>query len=121
MVISHPQGINQLIIHSTLRSQVTGHRSLLKIMNKLKLIEAIAKESGLPKSDALKAMDAFLSVATRTLKKGEKIMLKDFGTFQVVKRAARTARNINTNREMKIPAKKVVRFVVGKELGGRIK
>ena len=90
-------------------------------MNKLKMIDAISKESGLSKSDALKAMDAFLSISIRTLKKGEKIMLKDFGTFHVVKRAARTARNINTNKEIKVPAKKVVRFVVGKELGGRLK
>ena len=71
-------------------------------MNKLKLIDAISKESGLSKSDALKAMDAFLSISIRTLKKGEKIMLKDFGTFHVVKRAARTARNINTNKEIKV-------------------
>ena len=90
-------------------------------MNKLKLIDAISKESGLSKSDALRAIDAFLNISVRTLKKGEKIMLKDFGTFHVVKRAARTARNINSNKEIKVPAKKVVRFVVGKELGGKIK
>lgn len=90
-------------------------------MNKLKLIDAISKESGMSKTDALRVMDAFLSISIRTLKKGEKIMLKDFGTFHVVKRAARTARNINSNKEIKVPAKKVVRFVVGKELGGKIK
>jgi len=85
-------------------------------MNKNELITAISKESGLTKVDAKKALDAFTTVINDTLKKGDKIALVGFGTWTVSKREARMGRNPQTNKEMQIPAKKVVKFKVGAEL-----
>ena len=86
-------------------------------MNKAELIDAIAGDSGLTKADAKKALDAFLSVATSTLKSGDKITLIGFGTFSVIERAARTGRNPRTGAILNVPQKKVVRFKPGSELG----
>ena len=58
-------------------------------MNKNELISAIAENAGLTKVDAKKALDGFISVTTDALKKGEKIALIGFGTFDVVERQAR--------------------------------
>jgi len=90
-------------------------------MNKGELISAVSETAGLTKTDAGKAIDAFLDIAVKAFKRGEKIMLKDFGTFQVVKRAPRTARDINSNSELKVPSRKVVRFIAGKELDAKIR
>ena len=85
-------------------------------MNKAELISAIAEKAGFTKVDAKKALESFLEVATGALKKGEKISLVGFGTFTVVKRAARKGRNPQTKKEIKIPAKKVVKFKSGSDL-----
>ena len=85
-------------------------------MNKAELVDAIASESKLTKVDSKKALDAFMKVAGEALGKGDKIALVGFGSFSVVKRNARTGRNPQTGKEMKIPAKKVVKFTPGAEL-----
>jgi DNA-binding protein HU-beta len=85
-------------------------------MNKAELIDAIAGEAGLTKVDTKKALDAFLKVTSGALKKEDRVALVGFGSFSVVKRNARTGRNPQTGKEIKIAAKKVVKFAPGAEL-----
>ncbi len=89
-------------------------------MNKAELIDAIASESKLTKADAQRALDAFMNVTSQTLKKGDKITLVGFGTFSVSQRAERTGRNPQTGKELKIAAKKVVKFKAGADLAGKV-
>ncbi len=90
-------------------------------MNKSELVAAIAAESGLTKVDSQKALDALVKSVGVSLKKGESIQLVGFGTFKVSERAARTGRNPQTGKEIKIAAKKVVGFKAGKELTESVK
>jgi DNA-binding protein HU-beta len=90
-------------------------------VNKADLIEAMAKGCGCSKVEAAGCMDAALQAITKSLKKGEGVTLVGFGTFSVRKRAARTGRNPQTGKEIKIPAKKVAVFKPGKELKGAVK
>ena len=85
-------------------------------MNKTELVAAIAEESGLSKKDAEAALKGFTETVTKQLKKGEKIQLVGFGTFEVTKRAAREGRNPQTNKVMKIKASKAPKFKAGKAL-----
>jgi DNA-binding protein HU-beta len=85
-------------------------------MNKAELIDAIASKAGLTKADAKKALDAFILSTTTALKKGGRVALVGFGSFSVSSRSARTGRNPQTGKEIKIPAKKVVKFKAGSEL-----
>lgn len=90
-------------------------------MNKQELIVAIAEESGLTKADSKKALDAFISATSASLKKGDRVALVGFGSFSVSKRAARKGRNPQTGKEIKIAAKKVVKFKPGTELSKSVK
>ncbi len=90
-------------------------------MNKAQLIDAIASEANLTKADAKKALDAFITSTTGALKQGDRVALVGFGSFAVSSRSARTGRNPKTGSEMKIPAKKVVRFKAGSELADSVK
>lgn len=85
-------------------------------MNKTELVAAIAEQAELSKKDAEKALKAFVDVVTEELKKGEKIQLVGFGTFEVSERAAREGRNPSTGATMSIPASKVPKFKAGKAL-----
>ncbi len=85
-------------------------------MNKAQLIDAIAGEAGLTKADAKKALDAFVKVTGDALKKGDRVALVGFGSFGVSARSARTGRNPQTGKEIKIPAKKVIKFKAGSDL-----
>ncbi len=85
-------------------------------MNKTELIDAMAKESGLSKKDAEKALKAFTDTVTATLKKKDKVQLVGFGTFETKKRAARTGRNPQTGKEIKIKASTAPAFKAGKAL-----
>ncbi|MBE6015577.1 MAG: HU family DNA-binding protein [Lachnospiraceae bacterium] len=85
-------------------------------MNKAELVAAMADKAGLSKKDAEKALKAFTEVVTAQLKKGQKIQLVGFGTFEVAKRAARTGRNPQSGKEIKIPASKAPKFKAGKAL-----
>ncbi|MCX6181222.1 MAG: HU family DNA-binding protein [Bacteroidetes bacterium] len=87
-------------------------------MNKAELIEAIAAEAKITKADAKRALDAFVTTTTKSLKKGDRVALVGFGSFAVSKRAARKGRNPQTGKEIKIAAKKVVKFKAGAELSG---
>jgi len=86
------------------------------VMNKSELVEAVAKESDLTKSDAERALDAFRTVVTKSLKKGTKISMVGFVTIEKKKRAARTGRNPQTGKPIKVAAKNVAKFKAGKAL-----
>ena len=90
-------------------------------MNKAELIDAMAKETGMTKADSKKALEAFVVTTTKALKKGDRVALVGFGSFGVAKRAARKGRNPQTGKEIKIAAKKVVKFRAGAELSGSVK
>ena len=85
-------------------------------MNKMELVSAMADKTGLSKKDAAAALKAFTDVVAEELKKGDKIQLVGFGTFEVSERAARTGRNPQTGKEMTIPASKAPKFKAGKAL-----
>lgn len=89
-------------------------------MNKSELIDAMAAAAGISKSDAKKALEGFVSATTKALKKGGRVSLVGFGSFSVSKRAARTGRNPQTGKEIKIAAKKVIKFKAGSELSGAV-
>ncbi len=83
-------------------------------MNKTELVEAMAKEANLSKKDAEAALSAFTNTVTSALKNGDKVTLVGFGTFEVRERAARTGRNPQTGKEIKISASKAPAFKAGK-------
>ena len=85
-------------------------------MNKAELVSAMADKTGLSKKDTEAALKAFTDIVAASLKKGAKIQLVGFGTFEVSKRAARTGRNPQTGKEMKIKASKAPKFKAGKAL-----
>ena len=84
-------------------------------MNKADLVEAVAKIVG-KKQTAEETVNCVLDSITASLKAGDKVTLIGFGTFSVAKRAARTGRNPQTGKAIKIKAKKVPKFVAGKKL-----
>lgn len=89
-------------------------------MNKAELIDAMAADAGLTKVDAKKALDAFVKATTNALKAGDKVTLVGFGSFSVSTRAARTGRNPQTGKELKIAAKKVAKFKAGADITGTL-
>ena len=85
-------------------------------MNKSQFVEAIAKETGLSKTDAAKAVNAYADVVKKALKKNDKVQLVGFGTFSVSKRAARDGINPQTKQKIRIKAAKVPKFKAGAAL-----
>ena len=85
-------------------------------MNKTDLVAAMAEQAGVSKKDAEKVLKAFTDVVTDELKKGQKVQLVGFGTFEVSERAAREGRNPATLQPIKIPASKAPKFKPGKAL-----
>lgn len=85
-------------------------------MNKGELVDAIAKDAKITKTQAQDAVDAFVKNVQKALKKGDTVAVVGFGTFKSAKRAARIGRNPQTGKPIKIPAKKVARFSPGKQL-----
>ena len=85
-------------------------------MNKTELVAAMAEQAGLSKKDAEKALKAFTDAVAAELKKGEKVALVGFGTFEVSVRKAREGRNPQTGATMKIAASKAPKFKAGKAL-----
>ena len=85
-------------------------------MNKTELIAAVAEQAEISKKDSEKALKAFIDVVTEQLKKGDKVQLVGFGTFEVSERAAREGRNPQTGKTMKIAACKAPKFKAGKAL-----
>ena len=85
-------------------------------MNKTELVAAIAEQAGVSKKDAEKTLKAFTDVVADELKKGGKVQLVGFGTFEVSERAAREGRNPQTGETMQIAASKSPKFKAGKAL-----
>lgn len=85
-------------------------------MNKNELIDTMAAETGMTKSNTATALDAITASITKAMKKGDEVRLVGFGTFAVTKRAATTARNPRTGATIKVAAKKVAKFKAGKTL-----
>ena len=83
-------------------------------MTKSEFVSLVASKAELTKKDSEKALDAIIASIQETLKKGESVTFVGFGTFSVTERAARTARVPRTGEEVKVPAKKAVKFKVGK-------
>jgi len=90
-------------------------------MNKGQLIDVIAKDAGISKALARNVLDSTIDTVTKSLKKGDKVTLVGFGTFSVMKRKARTGRNPQTGKPIKIRAKKVAKFKVGANLAKAVK
>ena len=82
-------------------------------MNKTELVAAMAEQTQLSKKDAEAALKAFIDVVSEELKKGEKVQLVGFGTFEVSERAAREGRNPATGETMTIAASKSPKFKAG--------
>jgi DNA-binding protein HU-beta len=85
-------------------------------MNKSQLIEAVASDSGLSKSDSSRAIESLVDTVTKTLKKGDEVSITGFGKFSVVKRAARQGVNPRTGERVKIKASKAPKFSAGAAL-----
>jgi len=86
-------------------------------MTKAELVEAMAKDAGISKAAAAKALDSFTASVTGALKKkAGKVTLVGFGTFSKVRRKARKGRNPQTGEKIKIKARNAVKFAAGKKL-----
>ena len=85
-------------------------------MNKSELVEAVAAATNSSKSEAQASVDAVINAITDALKKGDKVSLTGFGTFEVRNRAARTARNPQTGEAIQVKASKAPAFKAGKAL-----
>jgi DNA-binding protein HU-beta len=90
-------------------------------MHKTDLIKEIANQAGLSQKDAAASLEAFLKATGKALKKGDTVTLIGFGTFKVVKTAARKGRNPQTGKEISIKASKRVKFTAGKALKDSVK
>lgn len=85
-------------------------------MTKGELVGSMAEKACITKAVAEKALNTFLETVTSTLKKGEKVSLVGFGTFDVTKRKARRGRNPKTGAELSIPSVRVPKFRAGRAL-----
>ncbi len=89
-------------------------------MNKGQLVNELVKKTAFSRKDAEKALNAFVDSVSDSLKKGEKVQLIGFGTFDVKDRPARVARNPRTGAELKIAASKAPVFKAGKALKDKV-
>jgi DNA-binding protein HU-beta len=85
-------------------------------MHKTELVEAIAKDAGLSRTDAGRAVESFVSTVQKTLRKGDEVAITGFGKFSVAKRGARAGRNPQTGAPVKIRASKTPKFSAGATL-----
>lgn len=94
-------------------------------MNKSELVDALADATGMTKADSGKAIDALFDtdsgVIATALKKGERVQITGYGTFETKQRKARTGRNPRTGETIKIPATKTPSFRAGKGLKDAVK
>ena len=84
-------------------------------MNKEELVQEVAKKSKVTQKEAAEIINALMETIEKTVAKGKKVTLVGFGTFEARKRAARTGRNPQTGKEIKIAAKTVPAFSAGKK------
>ena len=84
-------------------------------MNKEELVQEISKKANVTQKEATEVLSSLIDTIQKTVAKGKKVSLVGFGTFEPRKRAARTGRNPQTGKELKIPAKTVPAFTAGKK------
>ncbi len=84
-------------------------------MNKEELVQEVSKKAKVSQKEAAEVIGAWVDTIQKTVSKGKKVTLVGFGTFESRKRAARTGRNPQTGKEIKIPAKTVPAFSAGKK------
>lgn len=89
-------------------------------MNKAELVKAMATSAGLSQVAAEKALDGFVEAVKGCLATGDSVTLVGFGTFSVSERAARTGRNPQSGKAIKIDAKKVAKFKAGSHLADAV-
>ncbi len=89
-------------------------------MNKADLIQSMAEAAGISKASSKRALNAFTAGITHTLKRGGRVSLVGFGSFSVLQRNAREGRNPRTGQNIRIPAKRVVKFKPGAELSAQV-
>jgi nucleoid DNA-binding protein len=85
-------------------------------MNKTELVQAIAKDAGLSRAEAGRAVESLVTTVQKTLRKGDEVAITGFGKFSVAKRVARTGRNPQTGAMIKIRASKAPKFSAGTTL-----
>ena len=90
-------------------------------MNKEELVQEISKKAGVTQKEAAEVLSAWVDTIQKTVSKGKKVTLVGFGTFEARKRAARTGRNPQTGKEIKIAAKTVPAFSAGKKFKELVK
>jgi len=90
-------------------------------MTKQDLVVSLVKTAKCSKKRAIDCLNTIITNITKSLIKGESVILTGFGTFKVMKRAARIGRNPKTGATIKIPARRVARFSAGKELKRSVK
>ena len=90
-------------------------------MNKEELVQAISKNAKVTQKDAATVLGGLVETIQKTVSKGQKVTLVGFGTFESRKRAARTGRNPQTGKEIKIAAKTVPAFSAGKKFKELVK
>ncbi|MDR1097312.1 MAG: HU family DNA-binding protein [Tannerella sp.] len=90
-------------------------------MNKTDFVGAVAKKAGFTNVNAKKSVEAFIKTVEEAVKKGEKVSLLGFGSFSVVKKAARKGVNPKTKKPINIPARKAVKFKPGAGLAKVVK
>lgn len=89
-------------------------------MKKSDLVELVAQQRNLPRTDVEATVDAFLDALAGGLTKGERVDIRGFGAFSVRESAARSGRNPRTGETIQIAARKTPVFKVGKELRDRV-
>ena len=90
-------------------------------MNKEELVQEIAKKAKVTQKEAAEILNGFVETVQKSVSKGEKVTLVGLGTFEARKRAARTGRNPQTGKEIKIAAKTVPAFSAGKKFKELVK
>jgi DNA-binding protein HU-beta len=85
-------------------------------VNKREVVEKVAQRTRLPVATVAEVVEAFLDVVKRSVVRGEKVVLSGFGTFHRQSRARRTARNLWTDKPMRLPPTNVASFRPGKPL-----
>ena len=90
-------------------------------MTKRQLIELVSKKGNLTKKLTSEIVEVFLEEIKKALSKGEKVVISGFGTFKIVNVKAKKGRIIKTGKEVKVPAHRAARFVVGKTLKRAVK
>lgn len=90
-------------------------------MNKTELVSVMAEQTGISKKDVEAALKAFTDIVVDEMKKGEKVQLVGFGTFEAVKKSARTSKNPRTGEIVQVAACNAPKLKFGKAVKDALK